>query len=163
MKKIIFQCLLLSSLVWMAIACGSNSPTTPSNPTATPTPGVTNTPTATATPPTLTFLYNTYISVAIGSSSSCASCHSSPGAYGVQVNASTKAAFYSSMVNEPSADGCATTFVVPGNANQSTLYLRLSGSCGTPNDRMPYGGPSYLTAAQLAQFAAWINAGALNN
>lgn len=149
---------MLCSLIWTALACTNNSTITAPSATS-----VVSSPTATPTPATLTFLYNTYISVSIGSSASCVSCHGSLGANGVQVNASSQSAFYSSMVNQPSADGCATTYVVPNNPSQSTLYLRLSGSCGSPAAQMPNGGPTYLNAAQLAQFASWINAGALNN
>ena len=156
---------MLCSLICMAVACTMNSTTTGPmslSPTATPV-VISSSPTATPTPYTLTYLYATYISSPIGSSASCVSCHGSLGASGVQVNASSQSAFYSSMLNQLSTDGCATTFVMPNNTSQSTLYLRLAGACGSPSAQMPNGGPTYLTASQLAEFASWINAGAQNN
>jgi hypothetical protein len=106
---------------------------------------------------TLTYLYNTYISVPIGSSNQCSSCHNA----GFPPDPSSKTAFYNSVINQSAPDGCASLLVSPGNANQSALYLRLSGGSCSP--QMPDGGPTYLTAAQLANVAAWINEGALNN
>jgi len=54
----------------------------------------------------------------------------------------------------------APDYVTPGNANASALYLHLSGACAP---QMPESGGFILTAAQLADVAAWINEGALNN
>jgi hypothetical protein len=168
MKKMILRGLVLISPVWVVVACTMNSTTTgpiSSSPTATPvfsSPTVTSSsPTATPTPATLTFLYNTYISASIGSSASCVSCHGSAGAQGSPMNTSSKSAFYTSVVGVASAFGCGSQLVTANDTSQSALYNRLSGSSCSP--QMPNGGPSYLNAAQLAQFASWINAGALNN
>jgi len=77
------------------------------------------------------------------------------------MNTSSQSAFYSSVVGVASAFGCGSQLVMANNTSQSALYNRLSGSSCSP--QMPNGGPTYLTATQLAQFASWINAGALNN
>lgn len=170
MKKIILRALVFISPVWMVLACTMNSTTTGPislTPTATPvslspTPtSVASSPTATATPYTLTYLYNTYISASIGSSASCVSCHGSAGAQGSPMNASSKSAFYNSVVGVASAYGCGSDLVTANSTSQSALYNRLSGSGCSP--QMPDGGPTYLNATQLAQFASWINDGALNN
>lgn len=152
--------LLLSSLVWTAMACvrTSNNPTTPGNANATPTPVATS-PTTTPTAPTFTFIYNTYIS------GTCTGCHGSSGAQGSPMNASSKPAFYSTTVGVTAAfptgcGGAGVLIVSANNATQSALYNRLAGGSCSP--QMPQGGP-FLTASQLADVAAWINAGALNN
>jgi hypothetical protein len=77
------------------------------------------------------------------------------------MNASSKSAFYTSMVGVASAFGCGSQLVTANNTSQSALYNRLSGSGCSP--QMPDGGPTYLNATQLAQFASWINSGAPNN
>jgi hypothetical protein len=64
-------------------------------------------------------------------------------------------------VNQSAPDGCTSLLVSPGNASQSALYLRLSGTGCSP--QMPESGGFILSAAQLADVAAWINEGALNN
>jgi hypothetical protein len=146
----------------MAVACTNTSTTTgPISSNPTPTPTAATTPSATPTPATLTFLYNTYIGTSIGSSASCLSCHGSAGAQGSPLNCSSKSAFYSSVVGVASAYGCGSNLVTANNTSQSALYNRLSGSSCSP--QMPDGGPTYLNAAQLAQFASWINSGAPNN
>jgi len=152
---------MLCALIWMAVACTNNSTTTSPTSISNPTPTAATTPSATTTPVSLTFLYNTYISVAVGSSASCISCHGSAGAQGSPMNASSKSAFYSSMVGVASAFGCGSQLVTANNTSQSALYNRLSGSSCSP--QMPDGGPNYLNATQLAQFASWINSGAPNN
>jgi hypothetical protein len=107
----------------------------------------------TPTAVTFTYIYTTYISP-----NSCNNCHGA----GLAPNTSTQAAFYTAIVNVAAPDTCtgAPDYVTPGNANASALYLRLSGSC-TP--QMPESGGFILTAAQLADVAAWINEGAPNN
>jgi hypothetical protein len=160
MKKIILQVLMLSSLVWMGIACTENSTTTgPAAPTATATPGLT------VTPVTLTFLYTTYISTNFNGNTgqTCAQCHNGPNAQGVHIDASSPSNFYNSIVSPSTVvDGCASTYVVANSTTQSALYLRLSSSCGSPANQMPLG-ETPLNATQLAQVASWINSGAPNN
>jgi hypothetical protein len=50
-------------------------------------------------------------------------------------------------------------YISPGSTANSAVYQKLSGGC-TP--QMPLGGTPF-TAAQLAEFANWINSGAPNN
>jgi hypothetical protein len=155
----ILQALVLISPVWMVVACTMNSTTTgpiSSAPTATP---VTSNPTVTPTPYTLTFLYNNYISVPIGNSTQCSSCHTTS-ANGTW-DPSSKSNFYNTVVNQ-TVSSCGTDYIVPNNTSQSSLYNHLSGS-SCDGGQMPQGGPTYLTAAQLAQWASWINSGAPNN
>jgi hypothetical protein len=146
MKKIILQVLMLSSLMWVGIACTENSTTTsPAAPTLTPT--------VTPTQVTFTYIYTTYIQP-----NSCVNCHTAPDG---PPDPSSQSNFYNSVVNQSAPDGCASLLVSPGNANQSALYLRLVGGSCSP--QMPESGGFVLSAAQLANVAAWINAGALNN
>ena len=49
--------------------------------------------------------------------------------------------------------------VIPGNADSSIIYLRLT---GTVPPQMPKGRPA-LSATQLANIQKWINQGAKNN
>lgn len=68
---------------------------------------------------------------------------------------------YSNLVNVNATRACSPDKrVVPGNADQSVLYRRLSGfSCG---DRMPQGG-NPISDSDLTLIRDWINQGALNN
>ena len=74
---------------------------------------------------------------------------------------------YANLVNVDVANNCGaiTKRVVPSNAAQSKLYVKVSSpnatiaNCG---NRMPNGG-AMLPAAEIAAFQSWINAGALNN
>jgi hypothetical protein len=83
---------------------------------------------------------------------------------------STSATAYSMLVGKtaagaacaPDAGSGTFTRVVAGNANLSLLYAKISQSQPPCGVQMPQGGP-YLSATQVAQVAAWINAGALNN
>jgi hypothetical protein len=142
----------------------TNTATVTFTATDTNTPTITNSPIPTSTPTvTPTFvsfatLYADYINVPIGSSQKCSSCHG-PGENG-NFNPSSAANFYNTVVNGAAVHGCGSTLVTPGDANTSVLYLRLTGSCPA---QMPEGGPTFLTTAQLAEFAAWINEGAPDN
>jgi hypothetical protein len=51
--------------------------------------------------------------------------------------------------------------VVPGNAANSYLHMKLAGDPRIVGERMPFGG--MLTAAELEGVRAWIDAGALDN
>lgn len=55
------------------------------------------------------------------------------------------------------------TRVIANNASGSLLYQKLAGTHTCGGNRMPDGGPSYWSAADLAKLAAWINDGAPNN
>ena len=51
--------------------------------------------------------------------------------------------------------------VVPGNAADSYLYMKLAGDPRIGGERMPFGG--MLTAAEIDGVKQWIDAGAENN
>ena len=51
--------------------------------------------------------------------------------------------------------------VVPGNASDSYLYMKLAGDPRIVGERMPFGG--MLTAAEIDGVKQWIDAGAENN
>ena len=87
----------------------------------------------------------------------CNGCHST-GTYNWYGTDSTT---YTNLVNVPAQAGCiGKVRVLPGNAAESVLYLRLSGfTCG---DRMPKGG-NPIASQDLQRIANWINQGASNN
>lgn len=51
--------------------------------------------------------------------------------------------------------------VVPGDAADSYLYMKLAGDPRIVGERMPFGG--MLTAAEIESVKQWIDAGAQNN
>jgi hypothetical protein len=111
--------------------------------TPTPTPTATPTPTPTATPtPTPTPVSYSATIQPIFNANCTAGCHSPGG----------QASFYS-LTNWASTTA---SFVTPGNAAGSTLYMVVnSGS-------MPLGAPK-LSAADILSIRNWINEGAPNN
>jgi hypothetical protein len=52
--------------------------------------------------------------------------------------------------------------ILPDNAADSYLYMKLAGDPRIVGERMPFGGP-YLSPAELEGVRLWINAGALDN
>jgi hypothetical protein len=83
---------------------------------------------------------------------------------------STKAKAYADLVNvkstTPSGEkpACpAGDRVVPGSASTSLLYLKVSEAAPPCGTQMPASGPPYLTTADQALIATWINDGAKNN
>lgn len=75
---------------------------------------------------------------------------------------------YTNLVNVDVANNCGaiTKRVVPSNAAQSKLYVKVSSPTATIancGNRMPNPGTTALPAAEIAAFQSWINAGALNN
>src|SRR5262245_17714915 len=69
---------------------------------------------------------------------------------------------YSALVSVPVADYPPFTFVVPGNPDDSYMYMKLAGDPRIQGQRMPYGGP-YLDDATLQAIRVWIQDGAQNN
>ena len=53
--------------------------------------------------------------------------------------------------------------MIPGNANNSYLVMKLEGAASITGLRMPRNGPPFLTDAQVQMIRAWITAGAANN
>lgn len=75
---------------------------------------------------------------------------------------------YTNLVNANVANACGaiTKRVVPSNAAQSKLYVKVSSPTATITNcgnRMPNPGTTALPAAEIAAFQSWINAGALDN
>jgi hypothetical protein len=83
-----------------------------------------------------------------------AGCHPGGGAPMSLANGQS----FGTLVNQPSAYN--RPRVAPGNANNSALYLKVSGT--TLGQQMPLGGQP-LSAAEMSAIQTWINNGAQNN
>jgi hypothetical protein len=70
---------------------------------------------------------------------------------------------YAALVNVASLTNPGRTRVVPGDPDNSILVRKLEGTPGTTGQRMPIGGPPYLTEGQMLIIRRWIQEGALNN
>jgi hypothetical protein len=104
-------------------------------------------------------------------SQKCNPCHTGtgPAAIGISVghlDMTTQAMAYTDLVNVPTAGAsCAGvgTRVVPGNAQNSIMYLKVSlvdpAPCGA---KMPFGLPP-LAQSEVDLIKGWINGGALND
>jgi hypothetical protein len=84
-----------------------------------------------------------------------AGCHPGTGGGPMSLRAGDS---FGTLVNVNSAYG--RPRVAPGNANNSTLYLKVTGT--GDGQRMPVLGLP-LSQAETDSIAAWINRGALNN
>lgn len=97
-------------------------------------------------------------------SARCASCHQEGGLadlVGITMRTTPNEA-PASMVNQPSAQNAALTLIVPGNADASLVYQKVSSDSPPVGMRMPsLGAP--LTSEELASLRDWINQGALDN
>lgn len=95
----------------------------------------------------------------------CVSCHSagfSVGSLaGVQV-VLTAGQSFTSLVNQASAQSGAFTLVVPGDFENSLLWLKVSSNDPPVGATMPLFGSS-LNAQDLATIRDWIEQGALDN
>lgn len=96
-------------------------------------------------------------------SASCASCHGSPGADGV--NLSTASASFTSLINNHSSDNTAI-LVVPGNVAGSYLVNVVNGTA-LSSDNMPIGclngNASCLPLTSRQLITVWIQQGARQN
>ena len=149
--------LALMLFVAAATACSSSSPTPAAN-------GDDNTAGdgGSAAPATFTQIYADIIS------KDCTSCHV-PGGIGVtegMLDMSTQATAYTNLVNTPAAGAACSgmgTRVVPGAADKSIFYLKVSDDDPTPcGEKMPLGGTP-LTGAESDEIEGWIHAGAMND
>ena len=141
------------------LAYGSGTPGTRFYVLGLEAPGPTPTPTATPTPsrqPTFTAVYSEII-VARG----CTGCHGTLGALAMN----SKAEAYAQLVNVPAAGApCVATGmlrVAPGNPDASLLVDKVSKAQPVCGDVMPPSG--VLTAPEIEQLRAWIQAGAKND
>lgn len=108
-------------------------------------------------PVTLSFQTNIY-PILSQTSYGCMGCHTGGGSIGWYVSGNASAT-RSNLVNVNANTGSCTTLkrVLPGDATQSALYLRLAGTtCG---DRMPQGGNA-ISSSHLTSIRDWINQGA---
>ncbi len=87
----------------------------------------------------------------------CTSCHNagSPAA-GLNLSAANSLA---NLVNVTSSEDGTKKRVLPGNANNSYLYMKVHGSPGISGVQMPKNQPP-LSAADQASIQTWINGGA---
>jgi len=70
---------------------------------------------------------------------------------------------YDQLVNVPSRNQPGAIRVVPGEPENSYLIHKLDGRPGIAGNRMPNGGPPFLTAGQILIIRRWIEIGAPRN
>ncbi|HEY4612075.1 MAG TPA: hypothetical protein VII11_03755 [Bacteroidota bacterium] len=118
-------------------------------------------PTAPPPPPGTDVSFSQHIQP-IFNGNGCTSCHGGSGGLFLTAGQS-----YANLVNVNAQASCTTLKrVLPGNPDQSVLYIRTSSDspntqCGT-NSRMPQGSPR-LPQATIDLIKDWINQGAKNN
>jgi len=102
-------------------------------------------------------------------SQKCTPCHTTPNGGGIsngKLDMSTQEIAYANLVNAPAAgNACAGqgTRVVPGSAEDSLLYKKVSpGEAAPCGAKMPLGGPE-LSKDEADAIESWINAGALDD
>ena len=66
---------------------------------------------------------------------------------------------HNNLVNTASSQIPSLDRVVPGNAENSYLVMKIEGRSGIVGARMPFGGP-FLSQGLIDQIRAWIDAGA---
>jgi mono/diheme cytochrome c family protein len=93
----------------------------------------------------------------------CTQCHTSTGrnpSGGMNLNPDVA---YDQIVNIAARAKPTAMRIVPGDPNNSYLYLKLTGGAGITGNRMPNNGPPYLTDGQLLIIKRWIENGAPRN
>ena len=129
----------------MAIGCGSDSPSAPSNNT-------TNT----------TVRFSQQIQAEI-LTPACTACHTDDGrtpSAGLNLKSGSA---YANLVGVASSGKPGAIRVIAGNPSGSYMVQKLEGAPDIVGLRMPRNGPPYLTDAQVALIRLWIQNGALNN
>ena len=94
----------------------------------------------------------------------CFRCHRAGGEAdlaGIALQVGEEVAF-DLLVNQPSVQDPNLTLVVPGDAESSLLFLKVSSDAPPVGARMPSGDVP-LTAGQIELIRAWIDQGAPNN
>ncbi|HEX4824375.1 MAG TPA: hypothetical protein VFV19_08685 [Candidatus Polarisedimenticolaceae bacterium] len=87
-------------------------------------------------------------------------CHVAPGAQqGMDLSAGH---FYANTVNVAVVELAGFKRVVPNDAANSYLFMKVTADPRITGEQMPFGGP-YLSAAETAAIQQWIDAGALDN
>ena len=115
-------------------------------------------------PGTFTEIYETILSTQ--TESRCNFCHSMPASQvsnGMFHTGKDQAETYASIMDRVSTSNACSgrSVIVPGDPEQSLLYLKIAGAppCG---NRMPLGGKA-LSATQVQMIRSWIAAGANND
>lgn len=93
----------------------------------------------------------------------CVSCHTNQGrtpAGGLNL---LPEAAYAQLVGVASVTNRGTTRVIPGDPDNSLIVRKLEGAPGLVGQRMPLGGPPFLTPGQVLIVRRWIALGAPNN
>lgn len=90
-----------------------------------------------------------------------AGCHDAASASAGLVLAAGRS--HGDLVGRPSTQNGGLQRVAPGNPAASYLLLKLRGDPSITGERMPLGGPPYLTSEQIEGIAAWVRAGAPND
>jgi mono/diheme cytochrome c family protein len=140
---LVLVCALAAGFV---VACGSSSPSAPSQPTNTVT-------------------FSTQIQQQI-LNPACVACHTDDGrtpagaAPGLNLKTGVSIA---NLVNAGSTGKPGAVRVIPGNPSGSYLIQKLEGAPDIVGLRMPRNGPPYLTTEQIALIRQWIQNGAPNN
>lgn len=94
---------------------------------------------------------------------SCIDCHAGSGPPFSGITLSLEAGVsYAEIVNQPSEQDASWTLVVPGDPDNSLLYLKVSSDTPPVGSTMPLFG-ARLSANELALLRDWIEQGALNN
>lgn len=139
--------LALSALTF-AVACGSDSASTPAAPSGSTAPSG----------PTFSVQIQQQILTP-----ACVPCHTDEGrtpSGGLNMKSGTA---YSQLVSVASTGKAGAIRVIPGNPSGSYMIQKLEGAADIVGLRMPRNGPPYLTDAQVALIRQWIQNGAPNN
>lgn len=94
---------------------------------------------------------------------SCIQCHTNVGrtpAAGLNL---LDGLSYAALVGRPSVQKPGSTFVVPGDPDNSYLVQKLEGTAGIVGLRMPRNAGPFLTEGQMLVIRRWIKDGAANN
>ena len=87
-------------------------------------------------------------------------CHASPNPeQGMDLSAGH---FHANTVNVDVVELAGFKRVLPNDAANSYLYMKVTADPRITGAQMPFGGP-YLSADEIAAIQAWIDAGALDN
>lgn len=93
----------------------------------------------------------------------CVACHTNVGRIPAGGLNLLPDASYAALVGVPSVTNPGGTRVIPGDPDASILIRKVEGAPGIVGQRMPLGGPPFLTAGQIQIIRRWIELGAQNN
>ena len=89
----------------------------------------------------------------------CIGCHAEGGFSGITLEL-TEESGYDRIVNQPSAQDASFTLVVPGDADASLLYLKVSSNTPPVGSRMPFF-RTPLSDDDIEVIRNWIDQGAV--